>query len=47
MMSNKEIIEKLQVLKCLIEWHYSLDYVIAIDEAIRRINEKGRSEEMD
>lgn len=33
-MSIQEAIEELEVLKCMIEWDFSLDYQIAIDLAI-------------
>lgn len=46
-MSNKELVEKLEVLKHLIEWGHSLDYVVALDEAIRRLKADGQGEEVD
>ena len=46
-MSNEELVEKLEILKHLIEWEHSLDYVVALDEAIRRLKADGQSEEVD
>jgi hypothetical protein len=46
-MSDEELILKLLVLKHSIEWEYSLEYVIALDEAIRRLNEKRQGKSAD
>jgi len=38
-----EIVEKLEILKAMIEWDFSLEFQIAIDAAIEVLNGQGEN----
>ena len=42
-MPIQEVIQKLEILKAMIEWDFSLEFQIALDKAIEVLNGQGEN----